>query len=657
LPSSSAVNTATSGIIPTAIAGSSAVSSVLTPSAASSTGLVSGLLSDVLPGSSTTNIPVSTGQRTSIDVIPTQSAVSPSVATPSGPVDSGLLSGASSSQPTSNEVIPTPSALLPLVTSPSAVVSSGLLGSELPSGLLPTSTTSAVMTSAVQDGSSTPVATPTGSGVLSETMTSSGLPPTIPISIPPTAPTPTVEVTPEPSNSVISGVSTSSGSTSSSPVIPGGSSETQTLTLGPSGPLTSPAALTPTSGVAIPTDSTDSSGSSMPSASSSILVSSPNPTDVSTEPSTPSSINTPTPIASTTSASMSTAQSTTEQPKTTENPAETTQATASQPTTAQPTTAQPTTAQPTAAQPTTTSETTDWVPSTILVEPPSPTTQNTATHSTTTTAPTQTQLPGSISPANIPIEPPADSTLIQLGFNGKLRYSFVATTPLSSSQIFLYIPIGLEYALQILRKEVSMLAIQPYNNSKSTGYVATVAMAYIPTTEVESLRKMLNNPNSALYQQADASAKALMSMIDPSIPLVVGESGSITGSSGPSNLNGSGGNTNGGNGNGANDPNSDAGASSSGSARASSVGIGVGVVAGAAAYGAGMFWVARRYRKKRQLHQRSSSNVEQMSEGRAAGSLFVPGGGMSRNSHNSRGTARTQMISAPVMAENSLGWN
>lgn len=255
------------------------------------------------------------------------------------------------------------------------------------------------------------------------------------------------------------------------------------------------------------------------------------------------------------------------------------------------------------------------------------------------------------------MEPPADSTLIQLGFNGKLRYSFVATTPLSSSQIFLYIPIALENALKILRKQVSMLAIQPYDNSQSTGYIATVAMAYIPTVQVDSLRKMLNNPNSQLYQQTDGSAKALMSMIDPSIPLVVGESGSSSGSGGYSNPNGSKGNTGSGDGANGTDPNSDAGASSSGSARASSVGIGVGVVAGAAAYGAGMFWVARRYRKRRQLHQRSSSNVVQTSEGRGAGSLFGSGGRMSRGSHNSRGTGRTQMISAPVMAENSLGWN
>lgn len=236
----------------------------------------------------------------------------------------------------------------------------------------------------------------------------------------------------------------------------------------------------------------------------------------------------------------------------------------------------------------------------------------------------------------------------------------MATTTLSSSQIFLYVPKGLEYALQCLSNELTMFAIQPYDNSKSTGYIATVALAYIPSDLVDGLAQMLHNPNSRLYDQPDPSVRTLLSMIDPTIPLVVGESSS---SSSGNNLSSGGGFTGGSGSDGSGDGNGssgeDAGASNSSSTRASSVGIGVGVVAGAAAYGAGMFWVARRYRKKRQLHQRSSSTVEQMSEGHGAGSLFGAGGRISRNSHNSRGgaSARTQMISAPVMTENSLGWN
>lgn len=77
-----------------------------------------------------------------------------------------------------------------------------------------------------------------------------------------------------------------------------------------------------------------------------------------------------------------------------------------------------------------------------------------------------------------------------------------------------------------------------------------------------------------------------------------------------------------------NGPNSkgpaDAGASNSSHLRASSIGISVGAVAGAMAYGAGMLWFARRYRRRHQPHQRLGSNVD---------------------------------ISAPVMTGNSLGWS
>lgn len=227
---------------------------------------------------------------------------------------------------------------------------------------------------------------------------------------------------------------------------------------------------------------------------------------------------------------------------------------------------------------------------------------------------------------------------------------------MSVSQIFLYVPQGLAYALEGSTDDIPMFGISQYDNEAVTGYIATVAQAYVPTRDVENLKKLLHNPNSRLYNQPSESVETLVSMIDPSIPLIVGDYDGT----GSSSSNGSGGNSgsnndddNGSNNGGYDD--STAGASSSGKAKPSSVGIGVGVVAGAAAYGAGMFWVARRYRKKRQLHRRTSSTVDQMSEG--GGSLFTGGGRVSRGSQNSRGTQRTQMISAPVMAENSLGWN
>lgn len=197
-----------------------------------------------------------------------------------------------------------------------------------------------------------------------------------------------------------------------------------------------------------------------------------------------------------------------------------------------------------------------------------------------------------------------------------------------------------------------MFAIEPYYNWQSTGYNATLAIFYFPRDKVDALKALKVNPNSALYNQASESIQSLMTMVDPTIPLEFSgnyPSGTSDSTGGSSNGGGDDGSDSG------NNENTDGSAGSS-KAKASSVGIGVGVVAGAAAYGAGMFWVARRYRKRKQLHQRSSSTVEQMSQGgSAAGSMFAAGG--RAPSHGSRGTARSQMISAPVMAENSLGWN
>jgi len=100
-------------------------------------------------------------------------------------------------------------------------------------------------------------------------------------------------------------------------------------------------------------------------------------------------------------------------------------------------------------------------------------------------------------------------------------------------------------------------------------------------------------------------------------------------------------------------------------------GIAMAAIGGSAAYGAAMFLIARRYKKRKQNHRRSSSLINP-AEMRTAGSPALMGGaymsggrtssnpGQDRNSRGSGRTgnsARTQQISAPMMAENSLGWN
>jgi hypothetical protein len=310
----------------------------------------------------------------------------------------------------------------------------------------------------------------------------------------------------------------------------------------------------------------------------------------------------------------------------------------------------PTPTSTSSSQPTESSDTSTYIPpsSIVIVQP-------TTTTSGTTSEPTAsaTQLPQVISPSGGIPPTPEGSTLIQLGFNDLLPYPFVVNTLNSSSQILFFTPQGIQYALQIPGSQIVMNSIRPYDTTKSLGYITTLVLAYIPSDQVNPLSLALHAPNSRLYQQEDEPIRTLFSMLNPEIPLVVGEDGSGSTGTGLSSGGAAGSGSNGGSGSGSSGSDQGGASSNSSSAvRGSSVGIGVGVVAGAAAYGAGMFYIARRYRKKRQGHQRSSSVPNGAMSEVGSGSLL---GG--RNSPHSGRSNRTQMISAPVMAENSLGWN
>jgi hypothetical protein len=261
--------------------------------------------------------------------------------------------------------------------------------------------------------------------------------------------------------------------------------------------------------------------------------------------------------------------------------------------------------------------------------------------------------------------------LIQLGFTYGLNYPFVVGSSTAVSQIFSYLPPGVSHGIEVTNNDVVMQYLQPYNTLATLGYITTLAMAYIPSDMVDPLQLSLLNPNSPLYNNPNPSVKTLMGMIDPSIPVLAGQS-----LNGGSPANGYGANPTGTDGTGNGAPiGSDE--DSSAPVRPSSVGMAVGVVAGAAVYGAAMFLVARRYKKRRSLHQRSSSMID-AGEPRYAGegsalmtgargsagyggyrSTTPPGGEPGRDSRNSGrtgGSGRTY-ISPPVMAENSLGWN
>lgn len=295
-------------------------------------------------------------------------------------------------------------------------------------------------------------------------------------------------------------------------------------------------------------------------------------------------------------------------------------------------------------------------------------------------------MPQVIAPSGGTPSVPEDSTLVQIGFSYALNYQFVVDNPLSAAQIFQYLPEGLGYGLSVNLSDITVSSLQPYESS-TAGYIVTVAMAYIPSETYSTLDAYIHTPSSILFNPPDASVAALMNLIDPSIPLIPGQTTSATGSTGGgtgsgtgssgsggsgSSGSGSGGSGSGGSGSGTS-PDSgsiDSGTSTSTpTASSKTAGIAVGVVAGACAYAGAMFLLAKRHQKKKKEGLRLSG-----SDNGYIGASASQGGSYhddtsvhshslrSSNSNGSRSGRITnilpisQQISQPVMSENSLGW-
>jgi hypothetical protein len=252
-------------------------------------------------------------------------------------------------------------------------------------------------------------------------------------------------------------------------------------------------------------------------------------------------------------------------------------------------------------------------------------------------------------PGGKPVKP-TNTTLIQLGFYHELNYQFVSTNSGSASQMFDLVPKGLADGLGGV--DIKMQSLQPYDTSKTMGYITTLALLYVPSGMIDQLSVDLHTPNSGLYQNTDPTVATLMSFVNPSIPLLAGQAiGDGSGGSGTSSPTTAPGASNGANPFGPDAANGEP-------VRTSAAAIAAPLAAGALAYGAAMILVARRYKKKRQSHRRSSS-VLSGGDGYMSGAQSAPAN--SRDSRGSGGTSgrsiRTQQISAPVMSENSLGWN
>lgn len=273
---------------------------------------------------------------------------------------------------------------------------------------------------------------------------------------------------------------------------------------------------------------------------------------------------------------------------------------------------------------------------------------------------------------------------IQIAFKEPLNYEFVAGHSKSAAQLLSGVPSLLMFEGGITNKSlVQMRRLEPLNTQDVYGYITTLAICTYPIDLVPTLSMDVKLPNSRLYQNTEVLLFNISQQINSAIGIYLGDS-----AAGSSSVGSSGGNSDDGTsktgGNGGDVFQNTSGDSTSSSTKAKVAGIAIGAAALAGAYGGLMFFIARKYKRRQMARSRASSlsNPDSMHRGSPAmmgGALMsqdftnygaVSGGG--RDSHGSHGSSnqasvnqasvnqasgRTAYISAPVAAENSLGWN
>ncbi|CAI4216927.1 unnamed protein product [Parascedosporium putredinis] len=165
-------------------------------------------------------------------------------------------------------------------------------------------------------------------------------------------------------------------------------------------------------------------------------------------------------------------------------------------------------------------------------------------------------MPKTIDASDDVVTQPAGTTLIRIVFDRRLHYEFVAENFTAAQQIFTFLPQVISYGEGIDEKDIRMLRLVPIETKQKKGWITTSALA-----EGEA-------------SNSDASGEPGGSPFTNS------------------------------------DPDSNAGEEQSPSQKGATVGIAFGAVSIAVAYGAAMFLVARRYKRKKQAHRRASSVTE-----------------------------------------------
>ncbi|CAI4057593.1 hypothetical protein SUVZ_02G5300 [Saccharomyces uvarum] len=229
-----------------------------------------------------------------------------------------------------------------------------------------------------------------------------------------------------------------------------------------------------------------------------------------------------------------------------------------------------------ATGPYTTSNGYAWLPTAIIVEPSKSDTSTTSFNPSITAS-----LPNVIEPA-IAVSEPANHTLVTIGFTAGLNYAFLVRNPLSSAQIFNFLPSVLKYpfsdttsqpeessayemgsssfvlsyqsgsstttlstepisSISIVKKKkkggknsvisTANLNLPSIGNSSivvkqivpmidsSRAYVIAVAEVYFPIEAISFLQELILDTNSTLYNNPQNSLQTLAGLIDSSIPL------------------------------------------------------------------------------------------------------------------------------------------
>ncbi|CAI4358722.1 BGN_3a_G0012430.mRNA.1.CDS.1 [Saccharomyces cerevisiae] len=215
-----------------------------------------------------------------------------------------------------------------------------------------------------------------------------------------------------------------------------------------------------------------------------------------------------------------------------------------------------------------------WLPTAIIVES-SETGPTTASFNPSITG----SLPNAIEPA-VAVSEPINHTLITIGFTAASNYVFLVQNPLSSAQIFNFLPLVLKYPFSntsseldnsigelstfilshrsgsstttLSPKSISSLSVvkkkknqQKKNATKSTedlhppqvdtssiavkkivpmvdsskAYIISVAEVYFPTEAVTYLQQLILDENSTLYSNPQTPLRSLAGLIDSGIPL------------------------------------------------------------------------------------------------------------------------------------------